>query len=117
MRAGEEHQHQRDPGDDYLSKSAHQEGFESLPAELAEVGAEADAREGKQEGPPREVAERFSSEVPASEQSEEVTKLLRRRLFKTKWPTLTDEEREALNEFDHAADDAWLVETRQNSPK
>jgi len=66
---------------------------------------------------PDEVAERFSSEVPASERSEEVTKLLQRRLFKPIWPTLTDEQWEALNEFDDAADDAWLVEMRQNSPK
>lgn len=62
---------------------------------------------------PDEVAERFCSEVPASEQSEEVTKLLRRRLSRPKLPTLTDEEWEALNEFDDAADDAWLLEMRE----
>ncbi len=65
---------------------------------------------------PDEVAERFSSEVPASEQSQEVTKLLRRRLFKPIWPTLTDEQWEALNEFDDAADDAWLAEMNAKCP-
>jgi hypothetical protein len=63
-----------------------------------------------------EVAERFSTEVPASEHSEEMTKLLRRRFFKTKCPTLTDEDWEALNEFDDAADDAWLAEMYAKRP-
>ena len=38
---------------------------------------------------PDEVAERFSSEVPASEQSAVVAKLLRRRVSR---PTLTEEQ-------------------------
>ena len=66
---------------------------------------------------PDELAERFDREVPPAEQSACLTGLLLRHLLGPIFPTLTDEEWEALNEFDHAADDAWLVEMRHNSPK
>ena len=66
---------------------------------------------------PDEVAEDLDRDVPSAEQSAVVTKLLLRHLSRPTWPTLTDEEWAALNEFDHAADDAWLVEMCQNSAK
>jgi hypothetical protein len=65
---------------------------------------------------PDYVADDFDRDVPAAEQSACVTKLLLRHLSRPIFPTLTDEEWEALNEFDHAADDAWLVEMREKYP-
>jgi hypothetical protein len=59
---------------------------------------------------PEEVSEEFVRDVPTAEQSAYVTKLLLRNLSRSIFPTLTGEEWEALNEFDHAADDAWLAE-------
>ncbi len=65
---------------------------------------------------PDDVAEDFDRDVPAAEQSACVTKLLLRHLSRPTFPTLTDEEWKALNEFDHAADDAWLAEMNAKCP-
>ena len=60
---------------------------------------------------PDEVAEQFSSEVPVSEQSSVVTKLL---LHRRPTPKLTDADWDAVcnaaNEGSEEEDNAWLAE-------
>lgn len=63
---------------------------------------------------PEDVAEKFLSVVPEAERSHLVAQLLRREAFKVR---MTDEEWEialqGCNDFDDAADDAWLAEMRK----
>ncbi len=66
---------------------------------------------------PEDMAEEFVKDFPDAEaQSSEVTRLIRCHLSRPTFPTLTDEQWEALNHFDDAADDAWLAEMREKYP-
>ncbi len=65
---------------------------------------------------PEEVAQQFDREVPATEQCRVLAKLLEQYVSKPTWPEWTEEEWRAVNEFDDAADDAWLMEMARGTP-